>query len=558
MAGERIIENSEPIAQGLNPDPSVMKTEKDMASKKDGIASEAASPLPSLGDVTTGFKGDNQTSDAEKGVCYPPTSCYNYYYPGYNGSFSQLDDQGYLAMAGGYTGIPPDNSSLLYYYNPYNTGYIGTDGEHPYVSSGYFQQPVSYGSEALPSHTWDSSYAGDVKNRVVSKTDEVKSVFGQNGSVNSGVINSSKTINSSSTVPLNSKARKFTVPSDFCKSFTQTKPLKPLNKLGSGFQSMENMNGVYPAGKFPVFSNQNRGFYMHYGPMSYQPNSRVWNSNQRYRSRCNFRCEGENEASNELSRGPRANCKNEHSKLSAEDEQAGLTIQKDKYNLEDFPSEYENAKFYVIKSYSEDDIHKCVKYDVWSSTPNGNKKLDAAFRDAEVKATEKGSKCPIFLLFSVNVSGQFLGVAEMIGQVDFNKNMDFWQIDKWNGFFPVKWHIVKDVPNGLLRHIILENNDNRAVTYSRDTQEIGLKQGLEMLSIFKSYSAKTSLLDDFKFYEEREKSLKANRSRKLALQMDDIPKHFNEDSKTNGPDLMPSIVSRTKDLSLYPPLKSTV
>lgn len=74
----------------------------------------------------------------------------------------------------------------------------------------------------------------------------------------------------------------------------------------------------------------------------------------------------------------------------------------------------------------------------------------------------------------MNGSGQFLGVAEMVGQVDFNKNMDFWQLDKWNGFFPVKWHIVKDVPNSLLRHIILENNDNRAVTYSRDTQEVVL------------------------------------------------------------------------------------
>lgn len=74
--------------------------------------------------------------------------------------------------------------------------------------------------------------------------------------------------------------------------------------------------------------------------------------------------------------------------------------------------------------------------------------------------------------FQVNGSGQFLGVAEMVGQVDFNRNMDFWQLDKWSGFFPVKWHIVKDVPNTQFRHIILENNDNRPVTYSRDTQEV--------------------------------------------------------------------------------------
>lgn len=72
----------------------------------------------------------------------------------------------------------------------------------------------------------------------------------------------------------------------------------------------------------------------------------------------------------------------------------------------------------------------------------------------------------------VNASGQFCGVAEMVGRVDFNKNMDFWQQDKWNGYFPVKWHIIKDVPNPQLRHIILENNENKPVTNSRDTQEV--------------------------------------------------------------------------------------
>lgn len=75
-------------------------------------------------------------------------------------------------------------------------------------------------------------------------------------------------------------------------------------------------------------------------------------------------------------------------------------------------------------------------------------------------------------VLQVNGSGQFVGVAEMIGPVDFSKNMDFWQLDKWNGFFPLKWQIIKDVPNTQLRHIILENNENRAVTYSRDTQEV--------------------------------------------------------------------------------------
>lgn len=63
-------------------------------------------------------------------------------------------------------------------------------------------------------------------------------------------------------------------------------------------------------------------------------------------------------------------------------------------------------------------------------------------------------------------------MAEMVGPVDFNKDMDFWQQDKWSGSFPVIWHIVKDVPNTSVRHIVLENNENKPVTNSRDTQEV--------------------------------------------------------------------------------------
>ncbi|XP_008645292.1 YTH domain-containing protein ECT2-like isoform X2 [Zea mays] len=179
------------------------------------------------------------------------------------------------------------------------------------------------------------------------------------------------------------------------------------------------------------------------------------------------------------------------------------------FNRDDFPVQYDAAKFFVIKSYSEDDIHKSVKYNVWASTTNGNKKLDAAYQEAQ----SKGSACPIFLFFSVNTSGQFVGVAEMTGAVDFEKTLGYWQQDKWNGSFSVKWHIVKDVPNNILKHIILENNENKPVTNSRDTQEIHLEQGLQMLKIFKEHVSKTSILDDFAFYESRQKLMQDKRSK---------------------------------------------
>ncbi|KAL3505573.1 hypothetical protein ACH5RR_030955 [Cinchona calisaya] len=195
------------------------------------------------------------------------------------------------------------------------------------------------------------------------------------------------------------------------------------------------------------------------------------------------------------------------------DAQGNIIIYADQYNKDDFQVDYISAKFFVIKSYSEDDVHKSVKYNVWSSTPNGNKKLNSAYEDAQRIANGDSGGCPVFLFFSVNASGQFCGVAEMTGPVDFHKDMDFWQQDKWSGGFPVKWHIIKDVPNPSFRHIILENNDNKPVTNSRDTQEVRYRNGIEMLKVFKNYISKTSLLDDFMYYENRQKSLQEEKAR---------------------------------------------
>lgn len=61
----------------------------------------------------------------------------------------------------------------------------------------------------------------------------------------------------------------------------------------------------------------------------------------------------------------------------------------------------------------------------------------------------------------------------MVGPVDFVNDAEYWQQDRWSGQFRVKWHIIKDVPNSRFRHILLENNDNKPVTHSRDSQEVG-------------------------------------------------------------------------------------
>lgn len=91
------------------------------------------------------------------------------------------------------------------------------------------------------------------------------------------------------------------------------------------------------------------------------------------------------------------------------------------------------------------------------------------------------------MCYSVNASGQFLGVAKMQSDIDSNLKFDSWaQENKWAGVFKVKWLFLKDVPNKEFRHIIIEANENKPVTNSRDCQNVPHVQGLEMIEIFKN------------------------------------------------------------------------
>lgn len=112
---------------------------------------------------------------------------------------------------------------------------------------------------------------------------------------------------------------------------------------------------------------------------------------------------------NEQNRGPRTNRSKDQLAVKAYTSKAGITdaegniiICTEHYNKADFQVDYVDAKFFVIKSYSEDDVHKSIKYGVWSSTSRGNKKLQSAYEDAQKLAAGKPEGCPIFLFFSVS------------------------------------------------------------------------------------------------------------------------------------------------------------
>jgi hypothetical protein len=107
-------------------------------------------------------------------------------------------------------------------------------------------------------------------------------------------------------------------------------------------------------------------------------------------------------------------------------------------------------RFYVIKSFTEEDIHKSIKYSCWSSTTKGNRKLTSSFEEA--KMNQSG----VYLFFSMNGSGRFVGVAKMASECNENIIFEYWAMDEvWKGLFEVEWIFVKDIPNKYLKNIVL-------------------------------------------------------------------------------------------------------
>ena len=141
-----------------------------------------------------------------------------------------------------------------------------------------------------------------------------------------------------------------------------------------------------------------------------------------------------------------------------------------------------NSKFFVIKSFSEEDVHKSIKYGVWSSSKNGNLTLSNAF---QITKEKNGN---VYLFFSCNGSGRYAGIARMKTPCDENRTFDFWTQDgKWTGLGEIK-----------------------PISNARDTQEIPFEQAKIMIEKISKYQNSNTILEHFEFYDIRQENYEKN------------------------------------------------
>ncbi|KAI9880440.1 MAG: hypothetical protein M1830_003082 [Pleopsidium flavum] len=149
-----------------------------------------------------------------------------------------------------------------------------------------------------------------------------------------------------------------------------------------------------------------------------------------------------------------------------------------------------------IKSTNEANVRASIRNGVWSSTGMGNNTLQRAWN------LRKHNGQKIILIFSVNGSQKYCGMAEMSGPVNPDARPTIWVDGQFRGYEPVKvqrpmmwliadrrafqvrWIVCKDVSFALFQNMRNSQNNNLPVTTLRDATALPEAVGREVIRTY--------------------------------------------------------------------------
>ncbi|EDO08194.1 YT521-B-like family protein [Babesia bovis T2Bo] len=143
--------------------------------------------------------------------------------------------------------------------------------------------------------------------------------------------------------------------------------------------------------------------------------------------------------------------------------------------------------YYIVKSFSDQNVRAALIHNVWATTPKNEVILD--------KAYQKGGN--VILVFSINGSSRFIGYALMQsrpGHASFNESVFFMANgNKFNGkHFDILWIRVIDLPFTACAKLKNSLNEYKPVKLARDGQEIDKTTGKALCIIFEEHYTKCS------------------------------------------------------------------
>lgn len=129
--------------------------------------------------------------------------------------------------------------------------------------------------------------------------------------------------------------------------------------------------------------------------------------------------------------------------------------------------------YFILKCNNEKNMTISFERSIWATTKSNEKRLDRAFNDCD----------EVFLIFSIQGSGRFQGVAKMVGGISDKFCEDFGS-SNLGGVFDVEWIHQEDLPFQATQHLVNPWNDNKKVQISRDAQEVEPSIGKSLVDLW--------------------------------------------------------------------------
>ncbi|CAD8060717.1 unnamed protein product [Paramecium primaurelia] len=147
------------------------------------------------------------------------------------------------------------------------------------------------------------------------------------------------------------------------------------------------------------------------------------------------------------------------------------------------------ATFFLIRAPTKDNVHRAIKYGIWTSSSRNNKKLNDAPR-------------PVYLLFNVTQTSHFIGLAKIITEFRDKMHFKYWaEENKWFGSFQIEWVFLKDLPYNELSKI--QQSCGKCIHELIDCTQI--ENAESIYSSFQQQPQKSCMLKSFKELDISEK-----------------------------------------------------
>jgi len=172
------------------------------------------------------------------------------------------------------------------------------------------------------------------------------------------------------------------------------------------------------------------------------------------------------------------------------------------------PPQTDRAEFILIRSQTWEDVHKALKYGVWTSSERNNSFIQHAWEEAQK------ANIPVYLIFAIVEDQEFAGVAEMTSPLDMSEDFLYWfEGHKYRGLLLLKWHYLCDRPFKNLLHI---KSDSTPLPLLRDCSRLTPEAGREVISYYANLPERKhcgTILGDFEFMDAREKRIREERDK---------------------------------------------